>query len=331
MILTINAGSTSLKYALFDARLKELSRGEFDNETINEVLFQKITADLALFLTSTQTLLCVAHRVVHGGRKYKKPIKISQRILNELKKLAALAPLHNPFNIKGIELAQKFFSNAKQYAVFDTGFFADLPEQARVYPIPFSKYTEDHIQKYGFHGISHQYALLNAQKKLKIKSPNLITIHLGGGCSITAIKKGKPIDTSMGYSPMEGLMMWSRTGDIDPYLVGKFGLNEHTLNHESGIKGISGCNDYLDLIKKYKQGEKRAVLAMDMFTYRIQKYIGAYYAALQGKVDAIVFTGKIGAGEALTRKRILKNLPFLLRTKKIILQANEEWMMAKSI
>ena len=345
MILTINAGSTSLKYALFSDHLKEITGGEFLGAQLDKGLFKEMMERLH----HSEPITKIVHRVVHGGPKNKDPLIITPSLLNKLRKYNHLAPLHNPFNLVGIELAQTFFPSATHYAVFDTGFFKNLPEKTRLYPLPYEFALKHGIERYGFHGISHQYALYKAGEKLRDKSPNLISLHLGGGCSISAIQKGKPIDTSMGFTPLEGLMMWARAGDIDPGILminpdfdaqnpkktltstEKNKKWEHILNYESGLKGVSGCKDYLDLIKKYRLGNKKARLAMDMFTYRIQKYIGAYYAALQGKVDAIVFTGKIGAGEAITRKCILRHLPFLGRAKKIILRADEEWMMAKSI
>lgn len=333
MILTINAGSTSLKYALFDKSLTEITRGDFQGKRVDTVLFEQMLKKF----DGDQPIMTIVHRVVHGGPQYKDPLKITASLLNNLKKYTHLAPLHNPYNIQGIEIAQQFFPKAVHYAVFDTGFYRNLPEKTRIYPLPYEYYTQYGIQRYGFHGISHQYALVHATKKLNHQHPNLITLHLGGGCSMTAIKQGKPIDTSMGFTPLEGLMMWSRAGDIDAGILINSNLKlktknwVHILNHESGLKGIFNCQDYLDLLKKRRNGNHRARLAFDMFVYRIQKYIGAYYAALQGNVDALVFTGKIGAGDAITRRAVVAGLPFLRSVKKLVVQPNEEWMMAKLI
>ncbi|MFH1712697.1 MAG: acetate kinase [Candidatus Jacksonbacteria bacterium] len=333
MILSINAGSTSLKYKLFDQKLRLLADGEFSDCQIDDGIFKKAAEHVKPKIQSQN--LAIVHRVVHGGPKYREPIKLTPAVIKEVRKYNHLAPMHNPYNIKGIELGQKYFPKARQYAVFDTGFYQTLPDCARIYPLPFEFYQKYKIQKYGFHGISHQYVLEEAKTRLKINQPNIISLHLGAGCSITAVQKGKAIDTSMGWSPMEGVMMWSRSGDIDLGIalnhLDKFKNWEKVLNYKSGLKGISGCKNYLDLMEKYEQGDKKARLAMDMFVYRIQKYIGAYYAALKGKVDAIAFTGKIGAGEALTRDLIMQGLGFLQAVKKLAIKPNEELMMAKMI
>lgn len=348
MILSINAGSTSLKYQLFDKNLHPLASGEFSDCQIDEQIFKKIFREVSSYkLQVTSYRNKIVHRIVHGGPKYRDPIKITPAVVKEINKYNHLAPLHNPSQLKAIELAQKYFPGIGQYAVFDTGFYKDLSDKAKIYPLPLELYKKHKIQKLGFHGISHEFVLEQAKNQLKIKKPNIISLHLGGGSSVTAVKAGKAIDTSMGWTPMEGVMMWSRAGDVDLGIVLNFQssiFNFQTnsksqilnywnkiLNHESGLKGISGCQNYLDLLKKYKLGNKSAKLAIDMFVYRIQKYIGAYYAVLNGKVDAIAFTGKIGAGDSFTRNLIMKNLPFLCQIKKIIVKPNEELMIAKHI
>jgi acetate kinase len=345
MILAINAGSTSLKYKLFDEKLRPLVSNEFVDVQINQPIFKQLTNKiLNTRYQILNTKLKIVHRVVHGGPKYRNLVKLTAIVIKEIKKFESLAPLHNPYNLAGIELAQKYFPDIDQYAVFDTGFYQTLPDKAKIYPLPLKFYQKYKIQKYGFHGISHQYALWQAKHHLKIGKPNVISLHLGGGCSITAIKAGKAIDTSMGFTPMQGLMMWSRAGDIDLGIVLNSNLKSQIskphlqsqnwrqiLNYKSGLKGISGCRNYLDLLERYKQGDKRAQLAIKMFVYRIQKYIGAYYAVLDGKIDAIVFTGKIGAGDAITRKLVMKNLSFLKGVKVIAIEPDEEKMMATLI
>ena len=331
--MVINAGSTSLKYKLFDQKLRLLAGREFSDCQIDERIFKQVAENIMSKIQIQN--FTIVHRVVHGGPKYREPVKLTPAVVKEIKGYNHLAPLHNPCNLKGIELGHRHFPKARQYAVFDTGFYQTLPDCARIYPLPFEFYQKRKIQKFGFHGISHQYVLEEATTRLKINQPNIISVHLGSGCSITAVQKGKAIDTSMGWSPMEGVMMWSRSGDIDLGIVlshlDKFKNWEKILNYKSGLKGISGCKNYLDLMEKYEQGDKKAGLAMDMFVYRIQKYIGAYYAVLNGKVDAIAFTGKIGAGEAMTRDLIMQGLGFLQGVKKMAIKPNEELMMARMI
>ena len=232
MILAINAGSTSLKYSLFDKTLKELVRGDFSDTEVSKQHFEDIKNELGAWKHEGE--LKIVHRVVHGGHFYRSPQKLTPRVMRAIQKSTYLAPLHNPHNIKGMQLAKRTFKDARQYVVFDTGYFKNLPEHAKLYPIPLRYAKKQHIYRYGFHGISHEYAYEEARKHLRKRSANMITIHLGGGCSITAIKKGKPIDTSMGYSPLEGLMMWSRSGDVDPKLA--IMLHGSVLEHNAGLR-----------------------------------------------------------------------------------------------
>ncbi|MBI4359653.1 MAG: acetate kinase [Candidatus Jacksonbacteria bacterium] len=333
MILSINAGSTSLKYRLFANNLSLLAGEDFQGASPTNMLFRRISS--VVEQRKRKGRLCVAHRVVHGGPHLRAPVKITPYVVKTIRSHSSLAPLHNPYNLKAIGFAQKFFGDAMHCAVFDTGFFRTLPLVSEMYPLPLSLYRAN-VHKYGFHGIAHEYCLHEAKRKLGKTRPNIISAHLGGGCSMSAIQKGRAIDTSMGYSPLEGLMMWSRAGDIDPGIIvsSKFKVKSskywnNVLNHESGLKGISGCKNYLELLKKYYEGDRYACLAFEMFVYRIQKYIGAYFAALHGDVDAIVLSGKIGAGDSITRKAVYKGLPFLKSVKKLVVQPNEEWMMAK--
>jgi len=280
----------------------------------------------------------VGHRFVHGGTRFITPTIIQEKHLKELEKYNDLAPLHNPYCLQILELAREYFSKIPHLAVFDTQYFSQMPEKAKVYPLPFDLYEKYNIQKFGFHGISHKYVAERAAQILKkdLNKINLITCHLGGGCSITAIKKGKPIDTSMGFTPLEGLMMMTRSGDIDPclilYLKKRFNFTDEKiyeiLNYKSGIKGVFGKKDFLELLEEMEKENKKAKLAFNMFVYRIQKYIGAYLAIL-GNIDAVVFTGRIGAGNPVTRKSICQDIYFLKKIKVMSIQSNEEMAIAK--
>jgi acetate kinase len=350
MILSINTGSTSLKYKLFDDDLTTITSDVFSDTEVSGALFKKIVARVSSFKFPANTAdrqvssLKIVHRIVCAGPVFREPTELTSDTLKAIEEYSYLAPLHNPPQLKAINLAHKYFPRAKHYAVFDTGFFKNLPDKAKIYPLPLKFYQKDKIQKMGFHGISHQYATEKAAEILKIAQPNLITLHLGGGASITAIKEGQPIDTSMGWTPMEGLMMWSRAGDIDVGILLSSKLKvqssklkfkvqgwNNILNYHSGLKGISNCKNYLDLLDRCKKNDTQAKLAFEMFVYRLQKYIGAYYAALGGKVDAIVFTGKIGAGDPLTKDAVMSGLPFLANIKVMQIEADEEWMMAKLV
>ncbi|HPA25552.1 MAG TPA: acetate/propionate family kinase [bacterium] len=350
-ILVLNLGSTSFKYELFDSDgLESLKSGNFKIQSILPNDFQeavdKIFREILREVGDIPAIKFVAHRFVHGGDQYFAPQRIKEKDLYELEQLNHLAPLHNPANIAGIKTCLKYLPEAENYAVFDTAFFKDLPLSAKIYPLPY-KYYESGIHKFGFHGISHKFAGEEAARKIKkdFQTCNLITIHLGGGCSITAIKKGEPIDTSMGLTPMEGLMMQTRSGDIDPGIILQMLTDEiqintdaqmaidkvkNILNNESGIKGISGYNDYLELLEAVERKETKAVLAFEMFTNRIKKYLGAY-AALLDEVDAIVFTGKIGAGDPLTREKICAKMNLLKGIKIIVVEPHEELEIAREV
>jgi len=337
MILVLNCGSQSLKWKLFDDELKLEKEGKkeiFDSKNYQKIL-EKELEKLDKF---RDKIKIVGHRVVYGGKKFRKPIKINAKILKELERFNRLAPLHNPFNLLGIRTARKIFAEVPHIAVFDTEFYINLPEKAYTYPLPAEIRKKYGIQRFGFHGISHEYAAEAGAKKIKkpFKKLKIITCHLGGGSSITAIKNGRAIDTSMGFTPMEGLMMMTRSGDIDPGLIlelGKYFSNKELaeiLNKRSGIKGISGKSDMLALLKAEKKGEKKSKLALKMFIYRIKKYIGAYFAILNG-CDLLVFTGTIGFGSSKIRKMIFKNLGILSKTKIIPIKPNEELAIAEKI
>ncbi len=335
-ILVINAGSTSLKYKLFDSgSLAVIKEGNFQNiESHKQALKQTLRK-----IGDLRDIQVIGHRVVHGGPYFRKPTKITETVLKKLEQFNHLAPLHNPANISGIRACQKYLPQMLNIACFDTAFFSDLPDRAKIYGLPLNFYKKEKIQRYGFHGLSHKYVALEAAKKLQkpIEKTRLITVHLGGGGSIAAIKHGKAIDTSMGFTPLEGLMMMTRAGDLDPgiilYLLKNHSREEvdNLLNQKSGIKGLSGYINYLNLLKAVRRKAPKAKLAFNLYVYRIQKYIGAYFAVLGG-IDALVFTGQIGAGEALTRDSICEGLEKILKDVKVMaIKTDEEKMIAREI
>lgn len=370
-ILVINAGSSSVKFKLFSERLKEKAEGlverigiagsfivyEFKGIKKKKELKIKnheeaMTAVMEVLKEEKidfSSIKKIGHRVVHGGEKFIKPTLITEKVLQQLEGYNKLAPLHNPHNLSAIRACLKFLSKAKNFAVFDTAFHATIPNFAYHYAIPAEIYRKYFVRKFGFHGISHDFVSSVAVKKLHKEKPNLITCHLGGGCSITAIKDGKSIDTSMGLTPLEGLMMSSRSGDIDPgviFYLHREGMTvaqiDKLLNFESGLKGVSGLRDmrdimiasgykvggYKSVIKFTSEQKKLAKLALTMFVYRVKKYIGAYYAIL-GKVDAIVFTAGIGERNKDIRDLIVCGLPF--KTRVLVIPTNEELMIVKEI
>jgi acetate kinase len=367
-ILVINSGSSSVKYKLFDVRKeRELAKGVVERIGLRgsglshkargkkEVRLSRNIPDhdkaikLALdFLTHEKhgaigdisEIGAVGHRVVHGGEEFSDSTIITPRVINAIKAHFKLAPLHNPPNLLAIKAAQKLLPDIKHVAVFDTAFHHGMPPSAYLYALPYDFYRKDKIRKYGFHGTSHKYVALKAAEKLKkpLKNLKLITCHLGNGCSITAVKGGKSINTSMGFTPLEGLVMGTRSGDIDPaiifYLANKKNLSiakiDNLLNKKSGLLGLSGASsDMRDMYKAVKRGNKRAKLAFDVFIDRIQKYIGAYIVAMNG-VDAIVFTAGIGQNHAPTRRAVCSKLSFLGRKLKVlVIPTNEELMIAR--
>jgi acetate kinase len=253
----------------------------------------------------------VGHRVVHGGEAFRAPTIIDEKVIEAIKENIPLAPLHNPPNLVGIEVARTLFPEAPQVAVFDTAFHQTIPMESFLYAIPFKLYENHRIRRYGFHGTSHAYVAEKAAEFMEsaLNELNLITIHLGNGASMAAIKKGRSVDTTMGMTPLAGLVMGTRSGDVDPALP--FFLAEHMgisvkqiddlLNKESGLKGICGSNDMREVIKKKDAGDAKAKLALDIYTYRIKKYIGAYFAALE-RLDAIVFTAGVGENSPFIRE-----------------------------
>lgn len=260
----------------------------------------------------------VGHRVVHGGESFAQTAIITETTKAEIKKLFPLAPLHNPSNYLGIEVAEQIFAKATQIAVFDTAFHQTMPAKAFRYAIPEEFYTKLGIRAYGFHGTSHKYVAARASEYLRKSDTKLITIHLGNGCSMAAVKNGICEDTSMGLGPMNGLIMGTRSGDIDQsvifYLVNQLGYDLHQvntiLNKKSGMLGLTGFSDMRDITKAIEAGDTHAQLAYDMYAYRIKKYIGAYAAILNG-LDAIVFTAGVGENDKKIRALICQDMDFL--------------------
>jgi len=255
----------------------------------------------------------IGHRVVMGGESIKESVLITEEVKQKIRDCFPLSPLHNPANLAGIEVAEQLFPGVPNVGVFDTEFHQSMPEVAYLYPLPYSLYEEMRIRRYGYHGTSHRYVTHQAAEALgkPVDQVNLITCHLGNGCSITAVQNGKSVDTSMGATPLEGVMMGTRCGDIDPaivpYLITSKGMTasevDTLMNKQSGLKGVCGLNDMRDIHAACATGNEKAILALNMFIYRIKKYIGAYFAIL-GRVDALVFTAGIGENDGITRASI---------------------------
>ena len=357
-VVTLNCGSSSIKYGVYgvddcallasgllekigsaESHLRQkrlMKEGAFETrEKSGQVadhfegfeFIMKMNADDRLIKNDSE-LFGIGHRVVHGGELFSKPTLIDDRVIAAIQKLIPLAPLHNPHNLLGIEVVRKRSPHVQQVAVFDTAFHQTLPPHSFHYALPYELYKEHNVRRYGFHGTSHFYVAKEAAKHLgkPLEEVNLITLHLGNGASASAIQYGKCIDTSMGLTPLEGLIMGTRCGDIDPaihfYLMRQTGMSadeiEKLLNSQSGLKGICGMNDMRQIQQKAEAGDERAMLALDMFCYRVRKYIGAYSAVLS-RIDAIVFTGGIGENSAAVRERTcsgLHNLGILLDLQK---------------
>jgi len=341
-ILVINSGSSSIKYKLFQMPGEHLiSKGALEHIGEKGSQFPDHYSGLKVILERINSVQAVGHRVVHGAEKFKEPVIINRSVIDEIKECVDIAPLHNPANLSGILACQKLLPGVKQVAVFDTAFHQSIPEYAYIYGLPYGYYRRLGVRKYGFHGTSHEYVTMEAARILKkpVRQLKLITCHLGNGCSITAVNKGNSIDTSMGFTPLEGLVMGTRCGDIDPALIThimrkeKIDVKEmeRILNKESGLKGISGIsNDMRELELKAKAGNARAKLAIAIFVYRIRKYIGSYLSVLEG-VDALIFTAGIGENQPSIRKMICQGLFDYLRypPKIIVVPTNEELMIAR--
>jgi acetate kinase len=326
-ILVLNAGSSSLKIQIFKANknFKSIYKGLVErigkSRIRNHEQALKILLEDALKKKSIKNLSeiqAIGHRVVHGGEKYVKAVKITPAVVDKIKELINLAPLHNPPNLAGILACKKLLAKIPQVAVFDTSFHQTMEEKAYIYPLPYRYYEKDDIRKYGFHGTSHSYISKETIKLLKKKNSKIITCHLGNGSSITAVKDGKSIDTSMGYTPLEGLPMGTRCGDIDPAIV--IWLSEKKkktpaqiykiLNNESGLRGISQLSRDMRDLHKASSSNKKARLAISILAYRTAKYIAAYSAALQG-LDAITFTAGLGENAYYLRQEICNYLAYL--------------------
>ncbi len=279
----------------------------------------KLLTDLEIgVIRNPDEIHVVGHRVVHGGESFSKTMIITQEVKDKIKKLFPLAPLHNPPNYLGIEVAEKIFNKAKQVAVFDTAFHQTMPPVAYRMAIPKELYDQHQIRTYGFHGTSHKYVSAKAAQYLEKKDASIITIHLGNGCSMTAVKNGECVDTSMGLGPMNGLIMGTRTGDIDQsvifHLVNQLGYSlddvNVILNKKSGMLGLTGFSDMRDVKTEYYKENKEAILAYEMYAYHIKKYIGSFIAVLNG-LDALVFTAGVGENDPLTRALSTKNMESL--------------------
>ncbi len=351
-ILVINAGSSSLKYQLMDSQSghviakglcerigiagskltykptgKDKHEFEKDMKDHNDAIKMVIDAlkDPKIGVVKDMSEIdAVGHRVVHGGEKFAKSVKIDEEVIAAIESLNSLAPLHNPANLMGIRACQKMMPGVPMVAVFDTAFHQTMPPQAYMYGLPYEAYTDLMVRRYGFHGTSHLYVSRRAIEKLAAlgipeEKSRIITCHLGNGSSISAVKGGKCIDTSMGLTPLEGVPMGTRCGNMDPaivtYLMDKLGMDTKSadayMNKKSGMLGLSGVSsDFRDLGEAAAKGNERAEIALQCFAYAVKKFIGAYAAAMNG-VDAIVFTAGVGENDRDTRARILEGLDYL--------------------
>ncbi len=348
-VLVINCGSSSLKYQLINMNdesvlakglaerigiegsvVKHQAEGKekvvieepmkSHKEAINIVL-KSLVDPVYGAVKSLEEIDAVGHRVVHGGEKFAGSVKITDEVINAMKECIDLAPLHNPPNIIGIEACKELLPNVPMVGTFDTAYHQTMPEVSYIYPLPYELYKELGIRRYGFHGTSHRYVAERAAALTgkDLKELRIITCHLGNGASVTAIKDGKSLDTSMGLTPLEGLVMGTRCGDIDPaittFLMNKKNMSaaevDNLMNKKSGVLGISGVSsDFRDIEEAAEKGNKRAQLALDKFDYTVKKYIGSYAAAMGG-VDVVVFTAGLGENSKDNRKKICSDLEFL--------------------
>jgi acetate kinase len=348
-VLVLNCGSSSIKYQFIDTNTETalakgmverigmtgavLSHSRFDGESIKivgEILDHQIAIEYVIgillspnhgVIKDIKEIEAVGHRVVHGGELFSDSVKINDEVIKELQDNIELAPLHNPPNIKGIQAVTRVLTKTPQVGVFDTAFHSKMPHRSFLYGIPYELYKKYKIRRYGFHGTSHLYVSDKAAELMgkSIDQIKIITAHLGNGCSIAAVKNGVSVDTSMGFTPLEGLLMGTRSGDLDPslilYIMGKEGLSlgeaNTLLNKHSGLIGISGeSSDMREILAAVKDEQKRAIYAFEIFCYRIKKYIGAYTAAMGG-LDALVFTGGIGENAVEVREEVCKNMDYL--------------------
>ncbi len=347
-VLVINAGSSSLKYQLIDmadesviakggidrigisgSQLKHTAKGEttvisqdmHNHEEAIQLVLSTLTDKKIGVISSMDEIGAVGHRVVHGGDKFACSVRLTDEVISMMESLIDLAPLHNPANLQGIAACKAVMPNTPMVGVFDTAFHQTMPASSYIYGIPYEAYEQFKVRRYGFHGSSHRFVSARCAEILKKKPEELkiISCHLGNGSSIAAVKGGKCMDTSMGLTPIEGLPMGTRCGNIDPaiikFLMGKYNMTidemDTYLNKKSGMLGVSGVSsDFRDLSAAAKEGNKRAQLALDIFTYNVKKFIGAYAAAMGG-VDAIVFTAGVGENDSAVREASVEGLEFL--------------------
>lgn len=347
-ILVLNCGSSSVKYKLIEIKAnKVLAEGgiekiglpdafikfKFDNEKIQQDLdindhvgaiksiLDNLTSKEYGCIKDFKEIDAVGHRVVHGGEKFNKSVLINDEVIAKIKECYGIAPLHNPVNMAGIDAINEVLPEVPQVGVFDTAFHQTMPAKSYMYALPYKYYAEDGVRRYGFHGTSHRYVSQRVCEFLGVepKGKKIITCHVGNGGSITAVKDGKSIDTSMGLTPTEGLMMGTRCGDVDPgaliFLMDKHNLSSkdmlNMVNKESGLAGVSGVSsDMREITAAAKQGNEKAILSLEMYEQRITKYIGAF-AAEMGGVDIIVFTGGVGEHQSSTRANVCKPLRFM--------------------
>ncbi len=388
LVFVLNAGSSSLKYQLINAETSELKASGIverigidgvlkhiisENKKLTieeyipshkeaiELILETLTHDETKTINSIDEIQAIGHRVAHGGEYFKESTLVTDKVIKKIEELIPLAPLHNPANILGMKICMELMPNIPNVAVFDTAFHQTMPETHFLFPVPHEDYTEHHLRKYGFHGTSHNYVSKEAIKLLNNKKDSkIIVCHLGNGSSICAIKDGKSINTTMGLTPLGGLMMGTRSGDIDPgiipYLMDKKGMDTHQiidyLNKKSGILGVSGISsDLREIISAANDGDQRANVTIDMMCNRVKKYICSY-AGLLGGADAICFTAGIGENSSLIRERVCDNLNFMgveldneknevkthvtreiskntSRTKIFVIPTNEELVIAK--
>ena len=342
-LLSVNAGSSTLKFRLYempeegliikgqyeriglDGSCYNIKIGEKKLSSLVELKDHKDAVNLLLehlleykVISSLDEIEAVGHRVVHGGNKYSRSTQITDRVLLEIEAISPLAPLHNPAALKGIRAFLDAIPNAKNVACFDTAFHQTMDEATYLYPVPYEWYVKYDVRKYGFHGLSHKF-ITEQMTDILDKVPNLIICHIGSGCSITAVKEGKSIDTSMGFTPNAGIMMGTRSGDIDYSLIHYIMKKEERslewvdkkLNFDSGLQGIAGMSDLRDIDRAYEANEQKVVLAIDMYTNKIVDYIAKYYVKLDGKVDAICFTAGGGENDPIIRANVINKLSSL--------------------
>ena len=343
-ILVINAGSSSLKFSLIDMpEEKEIAHGLIGRiglelsewKLVKDGISSKGNVQIANhseafnfmlsslkenhIITNTKEIGAIGHRVLHGGEKYKQSVIVTKEVLRDIKELISLGPLHHPGEIAGIEAAQKVFSNIENVAVFDTAFHQTIEKDKYLYTVPYEWYQKYGVRKYGFHGTSHKYITETMKKVLKKDDVNIISCHIGSGASITAIKNGQSYDTTMGLTPLDGLMMCTRSGSIDPsilnYISKQTGKSleiiTNELNQNSGLLGICGFSDWRDAENSAKSGNELSKLAVDLLIERAANYIWNYYRELDGKVDAIVFTAGIGENASFYRTLVINKLRLL--------------------